>query len=479
MRKLLQLSRIDAYVLAVALVTAPATLLAWQGTPGLGDYWGPTVLSLLAFLLENRSTQLRGGGASGNISFVIHLAALLLFGPFWAATVAAASTAASQISSGRPATRVLFNTSQKALTILAAGTAYLALGGSLPPAFLSDGLAASYRVVVGDTFAFLVAVVVFFVTNSALVSWAVAISSGKSFSEIWKANTLWVLGYDIAASVLGVFVAWLYILFDKPEQGLTRFAFLAIFLPIIAIRHVYLKLNTLQALHEALRASHDELEQNVKEQLEMMVKSIEARDPYTSGHSVRVARISRAIARDFGLSDDLVTEIWNAALLHDVGKIHAEFAPLLSKEGKLTPEEWDLMKTHADRGAELVGLFSRFRGHVQESVRHHHERWDGLGYPIGLRTDQIPLGARVIMIADTIDAMTTDRPYRKALGFDVVISELKKHRGTQFCPDLVDATISSVSVRALLAEPEDIRSQDTGATVSSHRSHLSFFAGRR
>jgi putative nucleotidyltransferase with HDIG domain len=473
------LSRIDAYVGGVALVTLPMMVLAWGASPPLRDFWGPCVLTLLAFLLENRSTQLRGGGASGNIAFVIHLAALLLFGPFWAAVVASTSTAASQLSSGRPLTRVVFNTSQKALTILAAGAAYQIIGGTLPPAFLSEGLGASYPVVVRDTFAFLLGVVVFFVTNSVLVSWAVAISSGKSFSEVWKANTLWVLGYDIAASLIGVFVAWLYIFFDKPDQGITRFAFLAIFLPIIAVRHVYLKLNTLQALHEALRDSHEQLEQNIKEQLEMMVKSIEARDPYTSGHSVRVAKISRAIAQDYGLSDDLVSEIWNAALLHDVGKIHAEFAPLLSKEGKLTPEEWDLMKTHAERGAELVGLFSRFRGHVQESVRHHHERWDGLGYPVGLQSDTIPLGARVIMVADTIDAMTTDRPYRKALGFDVVISELRKHRGTQFSPDLVDATINSVTVRALLSEPEDLRSRDSGATVSSHRSHLSFFAGRR
>lgn len=478
MRKFMGLSRIQAYVGGVAIVTLPAMMIAWSLTPPLGDYWGPTVLTLLAFLLENRSTELRGGGATGNIAFVIHLAGLLIFGPFWAAVIASVSTAASQISSGKQAEKVVFNACQKALTILLSGGTYIVLGGTLPPAFLAEGVSASYTIVVGDTFAFLAAVVVFFVTNSALVSWAVAISSGKSFSDVWRANTLWVLGYDIAASLLAVFVAWLYLLFDKPDQGLTRFAFLAIFLPIIAVRHVYLKLNTLQGLHEALRTTHEQLEQNVREQLEVMVKSIEARDPYTSGHSVRVAKISRAIARDFGLSDDLIAEIWNAALLHDVGKIHAEFAPLLSKEGKLSPEEWEVMKTHAQRGAELVGLFSRFNGHVVESVRHHHERWDGLGYPVGLRTDQIPLGARIIMIADTIDAMTTDRPYRKALGFDVVVAELRKHQGTQFCPELVDATINSVSVRALIAEPEEIRSRSTAGTVTSHRSHLSFFAAR-
>jgi len=298
------------------------------------------------------------------------------------------------------------------------------------------------------------------------------------WSSLLRANTLWVLGYDVASSVLGVLVAWLYTIFDKPEEGLTRFGFLAIFLPIIAVRHVYLKLNSLQGLHEALQASHEELERNVREQLDMMVMSIEARDPYTSGHSVRVAELSRAIARDYGLNDELVNEIWNAALLHDVGKIHAEFAPLLSKEGKLTPEEWEIMKTHSQRSADLVGLFGRFRGHVQEAVRHHHERWDGRGYPVGLSGEAIPLGARIIMIADTIDAMTTDRPYRQALGLEVVVAELKKYSGTQFSPDLVDIAVNSVSVRSIITRAPE---PDADVPVSVHpsqRSHLSFFTPR-
>jgi HD-GYP domain-containing protein (c-di-GMP phosphodiesterase class II) len=127
---------------------------------------------------------------------------------------------------------------------------------------------------------------------------------------------------------------------------------------------------------------------------------------------------SRAIAADLGLRGNDLVDVETAALLHDVGKIHAEFAPLLQKEGKLSQEEWEIMKTHAARSAELVSLFSRFRGNVENCVRHHHERWDGKGYPDGLAADAIPIGARIIMISDTIDAMTTDRPYRKALTFD-------------------------------------------------------------
>jgi HD-GYP domain-containing protein (c-di-GMP phosphodiesterase class II) len=137
--------------------------------------------------------------------------------------------------------------------------------------------------------------------------------------------------------------------------------------------------------------------------------------------------------------------------LHDVGKIHEEFAPLLRKEARLTPEETALMQTHSTRSAELVGIITKFHGSVQESVRHHHERWDGQGYPSGLTGKSIPLGARIILICDTIDAMTTDRPYRKRLGLDVVIAELQKCRGTQFDPDLVDLVIGSVAIRRMIA----------------------------
>ena len=109
------------------------------------------------------------------------------------------------------------------------------------------------------------------------------------------------------------------------------------------------------------------------------------------------------------------------------------------------------MQTHSSRSAELVGIISKFRGFIQDSVRHHHERWDGQGYPDGLSGKGIPLASRIILISDTIDAMTTDRPYRKRLGLDVVIAELQKCKGTQFDPDLVDVAVSSVAVRRLIS----------------------------
>jgi HD-GYP domain-containing protein (c-di-GMP phosphodiesterase class II) len=114
------------------------------------------------------------------------------------------------------------------------------------------------------------------------------------------------------------------------------------------------------------------------------------------------------------------------------------------------------MKTHSARSAELVSLFSRFQGYVVSCVRHHHERWDGRGYPDGIGGLDIPLGARIITIADTIDAMTTNRPYRNALSLEVVVAELNKCRGGQFDSDLVELTVNSVTVRRLISDPSSV-----------------------
>jgi HD-GYP domain-containing protein (c-di-GMP phosphodiesterase class II) len=211
---------------------------------------------------------------------------------------------------------------------------------------------------------------------------------------------------------------------------------------------------------------YHQLEHSGQELLQVMVKAIEARDPYTSGHSLRVSRMSRAIAVELGLPARAIEEVETAALLHDVGKIHEEFAPLLRKEGRLTDEETALMQTHSEKSAELVGIITKFHGFIQESVRHHHERWDGQGYPYGLARKNIPLGARIILIADTIDAMTTDRPYRKRLALDVVMVELQKCKGTQFDPELIDVVVASVALRRLIEGASSMTGSDSGALQS-------------
>jgi HD-GYP domain-containing protein (c-di-GMP phosphodiesterase class II) len=187
---------------------------------------------------------------------------------------------------------------------------------------------------------------------------------------------------------------------------------------------------------------NSKLERTNRELLELMVAAIEARDPYTSGHSRRVAANAKIIGRAIGLRAREVDRISVAALLHDVGKIHEVFGPILSKPGRLTPEENAIMKTHPIKSEELAATVSELKD-VLPLIRHHHENWDGSGYPDGLKSDAIPLGSRIIMFADTIDAMTTDRPYRAALGETAVRNELQKFRGSQFDPEIYDRLLAS------------------------------------
>jgi hypothetical protein len=418
------------------------------------DAWALGSFLLVGCLLELSRTTSKSGGVTGSLVFVFHLAVGLVLGAFSGAITAAAAKAISQVYERNAALKVLFNVSERIVSVGLTFIVYHLLKGQHPPSFLltaSTAGAVTLRDALLQIAAFLGSALVYFVVNSALVSTVVALASGRPVFSTWRSNTVWVLGYDLCASLLAFGVVWVYV---RTTGGpLSRLGFLAVCLPIVGIRHVYNKLKTLKDLFAELDSAYEQLELNVREQLAMMVKAIEARDPYTSGHSRRVCGLSRAIATDLGLTPEQVEEIENAALLHDVGKIHAEFAPLLSKEGKLTEEEWAIMKTHSAKSAELVSLFSRFQGYVVSCVRHHHERWDGRGYPDGISGEAIPLGARIITIADTVDAMTTNRPYRGALSVDVVLAELNKCKGAQFDAQLIELAVNSVTVRRLIADP--------------------------
>jgi hypothetical protein len=430
--------RIHSYVALVVLMSAVSAAAAWHGRFPFPGWWPFGTFLVLATILEGGPTTKLRLSATGSISFVMHFASTLLFGGFWGATIAGLSHLLGNISRGNNSIRTLFNTSQIVLAVLAGVACYTALGGELPPAYLTHGSIFAAASVQRDLGLFFVLAVGYFLVNSMAVSGAIALNSDRRFREVWNINTRGVLGYDLGASVLALLTVWLYARFGQ-WIGFGSLGVILVVLPLVAVRHVY-------GLYRDLQESGQEL-------LQVMVKAIEARDPYTSGHSLRVSRLSRTIALELGLSAKEVEQIETAALLHDVGKIHEEFAPLLRKEAKLTDEETALMQTHSARSADLVAIISKFAGPIQLSVRHHHERWDGQGYPDGLAEDSIPIGSRVILVSDTIDAMITDRPYRKRLPLEAVISELQKYRGSQFEPRIVDVATSSVAVRRLISEP--------------------------
>jgi putative nucleotidyltransferase with HDIG domain len=193
-----------------------------------------------------------------------------------------------------------------------------------------------------------------------------------------------------------------------------------------------------------------ELQAVNEELLQLMVAAIEARDPYTSGHSQRVAAYSRVVAHAAGVSARATERVATAALLHDVGKIHEEFAPILRKPGRLTDAEFAIMKSHSDKGAALVAKVSQFVDLIP-AIRSHHEAWDGSGYPNGLAGERIPLWARIIAFADTIDAMTTDRPYREALNTDTVRAEIERQAGKQFDPAIAAAITTEGQWKSMAA----------------------------
>jgi HD-GYP domain-containing protein (c-di-GMP phosphodiesterase class II) len=428
-------SRVRLFVGAIAATSFIGSAMVFDLRLAFPGLWPLATFIFVAILLERLNVQARLS-ATGSLSFIMDMSAALLFGGWWASFVAAAATLVSQVTRGNAPIKVLFNVSQRILTVAVASLLYQALGGRFPPTYLLPSAEFASETVQKDLGLFFLFAAAYFFINAAAVNTVVVLSSGRAAREVWNLNTRGVLMYDLGASALALGVAWLYTRFDT-WLGFGSLGLIGIIVPLIAVRHVY-------GLYHRLEDSGQEL-------LQVMVKAIEARDPYTSGHSLRVSEMSRAIAVELGLSAREIEQVETAALLHDVGKIHEEFAPLLRKEGRLTPEETALMQTHSSRSADLVGIISKFRGIIQDSVRHHHERWDGQGYPDGLSGRGIPLPARIILISDTIDAMTTDRPYRKRLGLDVVIAELQKCKGTQFDPDLVDVAVSSVAVRRLIS----------------------------
>jgi putative nucleotidyltransferase with HDIG domain len=195
----------------------------------------------------------------------------------------------------------------------------------------------------------------------------------------------------------------------------------------------------------ALERAYQQLEANALEAIESLNATVEAKDPYTAGHSLRVQRIALAVAEELGLTPLERDALRLGALFHDIGKI-AVPDEILTKPSRLTPTEYDVIKRHSAEGARIVSKFSRLHGAVP-IVRHHHERWDGHGYPDGLAGDAIPVAAGIAGLADAWDAMTTDRPYQAALSWDAALEEVRHGRGTQFAPDVVDAFFAAVSRR--------------------------------
>jgi len=198
--------------------------------------------------------------------------------------------------------------------------------------------------------------------------------------------------------------------------------------------------------------SYRRLEESSLEAIESLNATVDAKDPYTAGHSARVQGIALAVAKELGLARDRLDAIRFGGLFHDIGKIAVPDS-ILTKPATLDRDEYEKIKRHPADGAEIVSHFSRLHDAVP-IIRHHHERWDGEGYPDRLACDAIPQEACIVGLADAWDAMTTDRPYRLALSVDEAAAEVRRCRGAQFSPTVVDAFFAAFRRQPALFEPD-------------------------
>ena len=204
---------------------------------------------------------------------------------------------------------------------------------------------------------------------------------------------------------------------------------------------------TIVRQNASLEEAHHAVIERSTAALEALSATVDARDTYTAGHSRRVAASARMIAELLGLRGIELDFVGQAALLHDIGKIAVPDAVLL-KEGSLTAAEWVVMRSHPEEGARIIERLG-YLDEVVPGIRYHHERVDGRGYPDGLLGDEIPLAARIIHVADSLDAMTTKRLYREEMSFEDALAEIRRGRGTDFCDLCVDALERAVAARQI------------------------------
>jgi putative nucleotidyltransferase with HDIG domain len=221
----------------------------------------------------------------------------------------------------------------------------------------------------------------------------------------------------------------------------------------------------------SIKGAFEEVQRHARENRELFIASIkalaeaiDAKDPYTRGHSERVAIYASAIAREMQMPAEEVERVRVAALLHDVGKIGIDDR-IIRKPTALTEEEFEVMKLHPVIGASIMSAIPRLAD-VIPGMRHHHEKWEGGGYPDGLKGTEIPLLARIVSVADTLDAMTTTRPYQKAMEIDFVLNRIRQLSPSRFEPQIVDALLSAWKGQKIRIVPQELPKDATAAAMS-------------
>ena len=381
------------------------------------------ILAALTLLTGSFTVPIPGIQARLTVSESFVFASVLMFGPEAGTVTGVLDVLIISLRLGRFGTEpfhVVFNAAVAALSTWVASYLFFSLSGVPPYAVERTPLAVLLIPLAIFT-------AVYFLLNSWLVTIALALERNIRPAPIWKANFLWLsLNYFGSASVAALVVAY------TPAIDL---AALGVIIPLLVI--TYLTFRTSLGRIQDARRHVDEVDRLYLSTIETLAMAIDAKDQVTSGHIRRVQQFALGLARALGVTEhNQLKALEAAALLHDTGKLVVP-EHILNKPGRLTPGEFEKMKLHASAGADILSAI-RFPYPVVPIVRHHHENWDGTGYPDGLRGTDIPLGARILQVVDCFDALTSDRPYRRRLSDDEALAILMQRRGTMYDPLIVD-----------------------------------------
>lgn len=397
-----------AYIIAVIAVGFAS--LFYLRVPFSRPVWrGLFFFTILTLLAEAMPVRLPRGEASVSIGFVFIFASLIIYGPnvsTWVATVGTISL--REIRGEISLEKTLFNRAQLAICGAASGLVYVSGGGA--PGTL---------ILPGNILVLAVSAFTYMFLNVTLMVIVMALAQKISPVGMWLVNFRWLIPNYLALAPIGVLLARVYL-------SIGEFGVLLFFLPLLFARHSFQRYIDMREVYLST--------------VQALAAAIDAKDPCTRGHSDRVTKYAVATARSLKMPEDQVEILQYVALLHDIGKIGIKDS-ILNKPGKLRDDEYAEIKKHPVIGADITAEI-KFLSRGAEIVRHHHEWYNGRGYPSGLCGEDIPVGARILAVVDAYDAMITDRPYRKALTSAEAITELLNGRGTQFDPEIAEAFIS-------------------------------------
>lgn len=371
--------------------------------------------TVLSIIVESLLILLPHNSVGVSVGYAINIATVIVAGPLVATTASALGFLLRCPNiKGRgyvhalnsPAYKTIFNISQSIIVTSLISLIYLLIGGKIGEFSLFPTLFILFTGVL---------------LNTSIISAFLSALNTQKFARVWLGNIKGTCPSSIAVGTMGIIVALAYIgygygaviLFLGPLL-LARYSFKL----YVEMRNVYI--STIQALN----------------------KSLEAKDPYTSGHASRVEKFAIELAEAYHLPFEKIQDIKTAAILHDIGKIGIN-DQILNKATRLTQEEFQYIMTHPTIGADIISKVD-FLKNITGIIKHHHEKYDGTGYPDGLKGEQIPIEACILIIADSYDAMTTDRPYRKALTKEEAIEEIVKNTGTQFHPVLAEKFVEMI-----------------------------------